>query len=209
MSVETAIHTIRHGHTSYNSAKRYAGTIDVPLNEKGIHDALVASSKLAEVKFDVVVTSTLKRAIETARLIVGDETNIVQSSLCNERNFGVMEGHTWDEVQKFIPPILFIEVGNDLHSVNPAMGEPFEDVWDRAKRFRRFLFRNFVGFNILVVSHGVFLQLFHGVIRNKSCIESLANNYPSNLELNSFIFSGRRLEQERVVMLADKGTLSF
>lgn len=208
MQVETTIHTLRHAHTSYNVEKRYAGTIDVPLNEAGVRDAHEASEKLAGVTFDVVVTSTLKRSIETGRILVGDGIRLVQSELCDERNFGVMEGLTWDEVQNLESPVLFIEVGNDLHSVNPQGGEPFEDVWERAKKFRRFLFKEHQGSIILVVSHGVFLQLFHGVLRGLSCIESLAV-YPANLELASFRFSGDRLVEEKVVRLSGAGEVHW
>ncbi len=70
MAVNTTIHMIRHAHTSYNAEKRYAGTIDVPLSETGLHDASKAAAKLAGVTFTVVVSSTLKRSNETARIIV-------------------------------------------------------------------------------------------------------------------------------------------
>jgi broad specificity phosphatase PhoE len=200
MPAETTIHTLRHAHTSYNAEKRYAGTIDVPLNEVGMRDARAASAKLAGIKFDVVVTSTLKRTIETANLLVDGAVPLVKSELCNERNFGIMEGLTWDEVQNLTPPVLFIEVGNDLHSVNPKGGEPFEEVWERAKRFRHFLFTKYRGSSILVISHGVFLQMFHGVLRGLSCIESLAT-YPANLELTTFRLSGNRLLEEKTLSL--------
>ena len=128
--------------------------------------------------------------------------SLVESKLCNERNFGVMEGLTWDEVQHLDPPVLFIEVGNDLHSVNPQGGEPFEDVWERARKFRRFILREYKGSSVLVVSHGVFLQMFHGVLRGLNCIESLAA-YPSNLVLFRFRFSGNRLMEEKTYKLAE------
>jgi probable phosphoglycerate mutase len=205
MPTETTIYTIRHAHTQYNVEKRYAGTIDVPLSEAGICDARAAASKLANLPFDVVITSTLTRSIETARLFVGATTPLLTSELCNERNFGMMEGLTWDEVQHLDPPVLFIEVGNDLHSVNPRGGEPFEDVWERAKKFRCFIFGEYRGLNTLVVSHGVFLQMFHGVLRGLNCIESLAV-YPSNLELFRFRFCGDRLMDEKTFKLSgDQG----
>lgn len=202
MSVETVISTLRHAYTQYNAEKRYAGTLDIPLSEAGVRDARKAAAKLAGTKFDVVVTSMKKRAVETARIIAGETTPIIQNGLCNERNFGVMEGMTWDEVKGLKPPIIMINVGNDLHTVNPKGGEPFEDVWDRAKKFRRLLFREHRGSAILVVSHGVFLQMFHGVLRGSNCIESLAR-YPANLELYRFRFSGDRLVDENIARLSD------
>jgi len=203
MPSETIIHTIRHGHTAYNAEKRYAGSIDIPLNDKGISDCRIASSRLSGYNFDIIITSKMKRAIETAQLLVNRDIQIIQNNLCNERNFGVMEGHTWEEVLKFDPPILMIDVGNDLHTVNPTGGEPFEDVFYRAKKFHRFLFRYFRGKSILIVSHGVFLQMFQGYLRGLSCIESLAV-FPSNLELASFYFSNNRLIDEKIVKLLEE-----
>jgi len=208
MPTKTIIHTIRHGHTSYNAEKRYAGTIDIPLSEKGVKDCKEVSQKLVDYSFDVVVTSKMKRSIETAHLLVPGNPVTINSALCNERRFGVMEGHTWEEVVKFDPPVLMIDVGNDLHTVNPQNGEPFEDVWQRAKKFRNFLFKNYKGKNILVVSHGVFLQMFHGVLKGLNCIESLAV-FPSNLQLVSFSFSGNRLTEAKAVQLNQTGTERF
>jgi broad specificity phosphatase PhoE len=202
MGPETIIHTIRHGSTEYNAEKRYAGTIDISLSEKGINECRIATSKLLGYHFDVVVTSKMRRAIETAKLMIDGKVPVVQSALCNERNFGNMEGHTWDEILRFDPPILLINVGNDLHTVNPARGEAFEEVWLRAKKFRRFIFRNFFGRSILVISHGVFLQMFHGVLRDMNCIESLAF-FPSNLELATFKFSGDRLSEQKTDKLLE------
>jgi broad specificity phosphatase PhoE len=109
---------------------------------------------------------------------------------------------TWDDIQTLDPPILMIRVGADLHTVNPRGGEPFEEVWERARKFRRFVFEKYAGSDVLVVSHGVFLQMFHGVLRGLNCIESLAS-YPANLEMARFRFVGRRLADEEVVRLSD------
>lgn len=196
MESRTIINTIRHAETQYNCEKRYAGSIDISLNEQGIITSKKAAIELAEYHFDVVIGSTLTRTTETAKLLVSDATPIVKSKLCVERNFGIFEGLTYEEVQNIQPPILWIEVGNDKHSVNPPGGEPFEKVWERAIKFRNWLFRKYDGCNILVVSHGTFLQLFHGLLRGMSCIESLAY-YPANLQLETFVFEDRRLVDEK------------
>lgn len=200
MTVSTSISTLRHAHTQYNAERRYAGSIDIPLSETGTQDAQQAAPKLAEIKFDMVITSKLKRAMQTAQILIGNSAPIIQNELCNERNFGVMEGLTWEDIQTLQPPILMINVGNDLHTVNPKGGEPFENVWERARQFRSLLFQAYAGANILVVSHGVFLQMFHGVLRGLNCIESLGT-YPSNLELAKFQFVGEELVDEKVTRL--------
>jgi broad specificity phosphatase PhoE len=197
---ETVISTLRHARTAFGAERRYAGTLDVPLSEEGKRDCLRASDGLAGVEFDVVLTSPLLRAVDTARLLGCDASTLVKCDLCKERGFGVMEGLTSEEVRSLDPPVLFIEVGDDLHSVNPRGGEPFEDVWMRAKKLSRLIFREYKGLSLLVVSHGVFLQMFHGVLRGSNCIESLST-YPGNLELATFRFSGPRLVAEECTRL--------
>lgn len=189
---QTIISTVRHGQTVFGEQKRYAGSIDVPLSARGARECAQASRALAGSSFDVLITSPLRRAVDTGRLLSGHTPRSVQSDLCRERGFGIMEGLTWQEVQSLDPPILFAEVAGGLHSVNPQGGEPLEDVWERAKRFKRLIFREYRGSKVLVVSHGVFLQMFHGALRGWSCIESL-REYPANLESTTFRFSGRRL----------------
>jgi broad specificity phosphatase PhoE len=208
MSTNTTISTLRHAHTQYNAERRYAGSIDIPLSEAGMRDAQLAASKLAEIKFDMVITSKLKRAIQTAEILICNSAPIIQNELCNERNFGIMEGLTWEDVQALQPPVLMINVGNDLHTVNPQGGEPFEDVWERARQFHRLLFKAYAGANILVVSHGVFLQMFHGLLRGLNCIESLGS-YPSNLELARFQFVDEQLVSEKVTRLLGSEPLKW
>jgi len=191
---------LRHAQTTYNGERRYAGTIDIDLSDQGIRDTQLAAAILRDEGYDAVIASTLKRSYKTARILVDGTVPIVQTDLCKERNFGIMEGLTWEDVKQLVPPVLMIKVGNDLHTVNPKGGEPFEDVWDRAKKLKQLLFREYHGKNILVVSSGVFLQMFHGVMRGVTCIESLAS-YPANLELARFIFDGDHLAKEKVQKL--------
>jgi len=205
VAAETIIHTLRHAQSTYGAEQRYAGSVDVPLSDTGERDCLKAAESAARLHVDVVVTSAMTRAIDTARLLGFDPSRCVQTSLCNERRFGVLEGRTWHDVQSLDPPILFIEVGGERHSVNPAGGEPFEDVWQRAKEFKDFVLGRYAGRSVLVVSHGVFLQMFHGTIRGSSCIESLAS-YPSSLELFTFrLADGRLLEESESRMLSAPG----
>lgn len=119
-----------------------------------------------------------------------------------------MQGLTEDEVKSIKPPIMYIEVGGVNHSVNPPGGEPFELLRERAKKFHGFIFKNYKGSSILVVSHGVFLQQFHGLIRSKSCIESLADEVP-NLVLTSFRFKGSQLIEECSMNLSDREQASW
>lgn len=177
--MKTVICTIRHGQTDYNVNMRYAGTTDILLNDIGISDTIVASQKLNDlnVKYDVVISSSLQRAIQTAKLLT-KHSRIVQTPLCNERNYGRMQGRTAEEVRSIKPKIKYMEVGNDTHSLNPPGGESFQELRTRAESFYNFIFTNYWEQNILVVSHGVFLQQFHGVLEGKNWKDSLAIKVP-------------------------------
>jgi len=103
----------------YGPLKKYAGTIDVPLSRFGREDTRQASKVLSDSDFDVIITSTLRRSKETARILLGKNRRMLENPLCNERNYGILEGVKCSEVKKVRPRVLFIKVGNDKHSVNP------------------------------------------------------------------------------------------
>ncbi|MFR8249884.1 MAG: histidine phosphatase family protein [Lachnospiraceae bacterium] len=71
------------------------GRTDIELNENGIRLAKITGEKLKDVHFDLAIASPLKRAYETAGLVLGDG-NIPQI-LTDERieeiiSFGEWEG---------------------------------------------------------------------------------------------------------------------
>lgn len=193
MNKITRITTIRHGQTAYNLELRYAGSIDVPLNEKGSEDARIASGRLVDYEFDLVITSGLKRAIQTAEILVGErKLPIIQNELCNERDYGKMQGLTYVEVEEINPRILYLKLNSDFHSLNPPSGEDFPALRKRAKAFSQFLFQNYSGSNILVVAHGAFMQQLHGQFRGLDWTESLRHGI-HNLACYTFAFEGRKL----------------
>ena len=187
----TIIHAVRHAQTGFGAEERYAGTRDVDLSAKGVADTLRAREVLAGEHYDTVLSSPLLRARRTAELLRPD-VSIEEDERLVERNYGALEGRTWAEARDFDPPILFIEVGGEQHSVNPPGAETFEDVWYRARAVADDLLGRHSGRRLLLVSHGTFLQMFIGALTGSSCIESLAVS-PGNLELTEFELSGRDL----------------
>ena len=204
MNKITRISTIRHGQTAYNLEKRYAGSIDVPLNKKGIEDAENASIKLKDHEFDIVITSKLKRAIQTAELLIdGRNIQIIENELCNERNYGDMQGFNYIEVEGIKPRILYLKLNNDFHSLNPPHGESFPALRRRAKIFSQFIFQNYFGSSILVVSSSAFLQQLHGIFRSTNWVESLRDEI-HNLACTTFSFNNRKLIEENTVKLLEE-----
>lgn len=88
---------VRHGETDWNAAGRFQGWTDVPLNENGRTQAGQLREVLANHEFAGVWSSDLARAIETARIAVGEPA--VDRRL-RELDFGDLEGAVWDQLDK-------------------------------------------------------------------------------------------------------------
>lgn len=86
---------VRHGETDWNAAGRFQGWTDVPLNGTGRSQAEALAEVLEEETFDGVWSSDLTRAVETARIAVGEPT---EDSRLRELDFGDMEGAVWDQL---------------------------------------------------------------------------------------------------------------
>lgn len=89
---------IRHGKTEHNKLGLFTGWEDAPLAEEGAREAINAGKLLKAhgVEFDVVYTSWLSRAIETAWLILNELDSlwlpIIKSWRLNERMYGALTG---------------------------------------------------------------------------------------------------------------------
>ncbi|MDP9116224.1 MAG: histidine phosphatase family protein, partial [Actinomycetota bacterium] len=63
---------IRHGQTDWNRDDKLQGSSDIPLNEVGRQQAREAAAHLGHGGWQVVVSSPLVRARETAEIIAGE-----------------------------------------------------------------------------------------------------------------------------------------
>lgn len=100
----TDILLIRHGETAWNAERRLQGHLDIALNEVGHRQAALLAIALKNELVEVVISSDLQRAYETARPLVqsaGVEW-IIDASL-RERCFGAFEGLRYDEIDTHFP----------------------------------------------------------------------------------------------------------
>ncbi len=92
------LYIVRHGETSWNKESICQGRSDLELNEKGINEAKEVSLLLKEnnYKFDVYISSPLKRSFETAVIIketlTFNKNDILIDNNFVERYFGYFEG---------------------------------------------------------------------------------------------------------------------
>ena len=64
------LYIIRHGETPWNTQLRLQGQTDIELNEKGRALAEVTARAMRGIPFDMVITSPLVRARETADIVL-------------------------------------------------------------------------------------------------------------------------------------------
>ena len=87
------VYLIRHGETDWNSVRKLQGQTDIRLNDYGIELAKLTAEGLKDVDFDLIYSSPLIRAVETAEIIKGDrELEIHTDDRIKEINFGECEG---------------------------------------------------------------------------------------------------------------------
>jgi 2,3-bisphosphoglycerate-dependent phosphoglycerate mutase len=89
---------LRHGQSTWNLSGQFTGWIDVDLTPQGVEEAIIAGEALrgAGIRFDVALTSVLKRAIRTQHLTLTalDQSWIPESKSwrLNERHYGALQG---------------------------------------------------------------------------------------------------------------------
>lgn len=87
------IYFVRHGQTEYNLKKLYMGSLDIPLNPTGVSQAEKFAIIAKDLNIDLIVSSDLIRAKETAQIISNYiKKPIIYNSLLRERSLAKLEG---------------------------------------------------------------------------------------------------------------------
>lgn len=131
------IYLIRHGETDWNTKRLLQGSTDIPLNQSGVEVARQTAEGLKDVKFDLIFTSPLKRAVETAEIIRGDrKIPIILEERLQEIGFGPYEGLCCLKDEWNIPDPDFINffARPDAY-VPPKGGESIRHLCERTTEF--------------------------------------------------------------------------
>jgi len=171
------IYLIRHGSTEENKARRLIGQLDPPLADES--KALLRSLRAPFVP-DIIYSSPLRRAHETATLLFPDRV-IVDDPDIMERRFGGFEGK----------PIEALGKGSNGGTVYgfrdeaTLVGNGGEPIGELEARIRRFIERllNTDATTIAVVSHGTLISHMVGVLLG----EETPRASPRNLHLVHFM----------------------
>ena len=163
------IYLARHGQDTDNIAGILNGRRDEPLTKKGTEQAHETADKIKEIgiSFDVVYSSPLQRAFETAK-IISETTNSPapeKEPLLIERDFGVMTGQNISDVEKLCAPNI-IKAEVITYFLNPDGAETFPDLMVRGKLLLDKIKKEYQSGNILLVTHGdigkmIYAQYYH------------------------------------------------
>jgi len=95
---------LRHGETKSNLLKVYAGWSDEALTERGVHQAYRVSKLLATCEVDVIYTSPLRRAVQTAEIIAQQtRASVIQENGLIEMRMGPWEGQSEEQIATAYP----------------------------------------------------------------------------------------------------------
>ena len=151
---------IRHGQSEWNALNQFTGWKDPDLTAKGIEEAHNAGRIINNLKinFDLVFTSALIRAHNTAEIIlkeINQPLSTIKNQALNERNYGDLAGLNKDDARKRWGNEQ-VHIWRRSYDIPPPGGESLKDTGERVLPF----FMNEIlphvceGKNILVAAHG-------------------------------------------------------
>jgi len=144
----TILGLLRHGQTDWNIDLRLQGSTDIPLNDTGRAQALAAAQHLNPENWDVIISSPLSRARDTAAIVaevLGMPVVIVPELI--ERSFGTAEGMdhaSWRKLYESHVPIEGLE--------------SLEDLRTRTGLLLDLIATEYSGQRVLAVSHGALIR---------------------------------------------------
>jgi len=180
------IFVVRHGETDSNKAKKLMGQrIDELLNSNGIKQAEELADKLIDNNFDVIFSSPLKRALQTAEIIAGKiNVSVYARDGLLERDFGSMSGKSWDEMIEKVESDNFNLKKIDFeqkYDYRPYGGECSLDVKKRLFNFFDELKSKYYDKKVLIITHGGILKLAHLILKERTVDIS-----PENASIHEF-----------------------
>lgn len=157
----TRIIAIRHGETAWNVDSRLQGHLDIPLNDVGLWQARRAALALADEPIDAIYSSDLQRAWVTAQAIAETtQAPLTARQGLRERSFGVLQGHTFEELEAKEPEQAYRWRKRDP-AFAPEGGESLIALRERITATTHALAAQHVGGQIVLVAHGGVLDVLY------------------------------------------------
>jgi broad specificity phosphatase PhoE len=147
------IHLVRHGESTFNAVRRVQGNGDgITLSERGRRQAGMLGARLGALGVGRVFCSSAERAVETARLALGEDFPLELRDDLREIGFGEWEGMLVEDVRERFPGELELWF-RAPSSVAIAGAEPYERFYPRAVGAVEEIVSS-TGDDVLIITHG-------------------------------------------------------
>jgi uncharacterized phosphatase len=153
----THLGLLRHGQTDWNINFLLQGVTDIPMNETGIEQIKLAASAIRAEDWDVILTSPLTRAKQTAEIIARQNSfsEIIEQELLIERSFGEAEGLSHEQWRAKY---------SNLDEI-PG-GESRTQLAERSKLLLETISKELAGKRVLAISHGALIRALLSIASN-------------------------------------------
>jgi probable phosphoglycerate mutase len=200
----TELTFIRHGETDWNLQQRFQGQIDVPLNATGRAQAARLAARLAATPADLLFSSDLQRARETAAPLASAWALPVQTVPgLREQNFGVLEGLDVPTIRAQHPELWSEWLVHHADFALPG-GESLRQFSAHVLAAVAALAGQHAGRRLAIVTHGGVLDMLWRSAHGLS-LDGLRECAIPNTGINRLRWHGGRLE---IVGWADDGHLA-
>lgn len=124
---------IRPGSTDYDEQQRIQGSLDLPLNERGLEQVDDVVEQLRDLPLEAIYTGPNEPSVSTARAI-GSQLGIRVKEVDELRNLnqGLWEGLQLDDVRRKYPKV-FKQWEDAPESICPPQGETFVQALERVR----------------------------------------------------------------------------
>jgi len=203
MPQATHLYLVRHGQSAGNAEGRFGGHGGTPLSELGRKQAQLTAKALAKERIQVIYSSDLQRAVESAdplaKLL---KLQVHTSPAFRERHIGVLEGLTFDESKAQHPADYYALVNRSVDHVISG-GESYRHLLRRITSKLHNILREHQGQRIAIYTHTG--AICYMTLHLLGAIHRGTKNTPwlitSNCGINRFELRGRR--NVRVLALND------
>ncbi len=157
-----------HGTTFDNENKMAAGWQPGELSALGLRQAHELQQLMANRTFDAVISSDLKRAVDTATIVFGNKHTIMQDKRLRECNYGDWTGK---------PDSLFKHRLSDFITAAFPAGESMKDVEKRLRSLCEDLKKNYDGKHVALVAHQSPQLALEVITREKTWEQAIATDW--------------------------------
>lgn len=157
-----------HGTTTDNEQDLATGQAPGELSALGVEQAIDLGNTVADIHFDAVFCSDLKRAVDSAELGFKDKYEIIQEKRLRECDDGDFTGK---------PAASFKPRFTEYIDTPFPNGESLKDVERRMADFLAYLKQNYDGKHIAIVAHEAPQLALDVLLRGRTWEEAIAENW--------------------------------